>query len=109
VTDRLLTAREVAELLNVSTETVLRWARRGDLPAVRMPGTTRGRLRFRPDDVDAWIDAHATGAADREVSATRNDRAHTAAYESPVPFPVSATRPRDRAATTEKGHTDATR
>ena len=38
----LLTARQVAELIGVSSETVLRWTRRGDLPAIRLPG---GALR----------------------------------------------------------------
>ena len=109
VTGRLLTARQVAELLDVSPETVLRWTRRGELPAVRLPGTKRGRLRFRPDDLEAWIDARATGAADREVSATRTTAPTTAAYVSPLSFPVSATRPRERAATTEEEPTDATR
>lgn len=40
----LLTARQVAELLGVSAETVLRWTRRGDLPALRLPG---GAIRYR--------------------------------------------------------------
>jgi excisionase family DNA binding protein len=53
----LLTAREVAELLGVSTETVLRWTRRGDLPAIRLPG---GAIRFREDNLDAWLMARAT-------------------------------------------------
>jgi excisionase family DNA binding protein len=55
--DRLLTAREVAELLGVSVETVLRWARRGELPAIRLPG---GALRFRVDELDAWLAGRAT-------------------------------------------------
>ena len=60
MTDRpLLTAREVAELLGVSTDTVLRWTGRGDLPAIRLPGTARGRLRYRPEAIEAWLDAHA--------------------------------------------------
>ena len=44
----LLTAREVAELLDVSTETVLRWTRAGKLPAIRLPG---GAIRFREDEI----------------------------------------------------------
>jgi excisionase family DNA binding protein len=39
----LLTARQVAELIGVSSETVLRWTRRGDLPAIRLRG---GALRY---------------------------------------------------------------
>jgi excisionase family DNA binding protein len=60
MTSPLLTAREVADLLGVSTETVLRYVRRGDLPAIRLPG---GAIRFRADDLDAWVATRATTAA----------------------------------------------
>ena len=53
----LLTARAVAETIGVGTETVLRWTRRGDLPAVRLPG---GALRYREDALDAWLEERAT-------------------------------------------------
>jgi excisionase family DNA binding protein len=49
---RLLTAREVAATLGVNPETVLRWTRRGDLEAVRLPG---GQLRYRSDTLGAWL------------------------------------------------------
>lgn len=54
---RLLTAREVAEQLSVSNETILRWTRCGELPAIRFPG---GALRFREDALDAWLTKRAT-------------------------------------------------
>jgi excisionase family DNA binding protein len=54
---RLLTARQLADLLGVSVETVLRWTRRGDLPAIRLPG---GALRYRGAELDAWIEGRAT-------------------------------------------------
>jgi excisionase family DNA binding protein len=57
--ERLLTAREVPELLSVSAETVLRWTRQGRLRGYRMPGTTRGRLRYRRVDVEAWLEERA--------------------------------------------------
>ena len=44
MTGPLRTAREVAEQLGVWTETVLRWTRRGTLPAIRLPG---GAIRYR--------------------------------------------------------------
>jgi len=53
----LLTARQVAELLGVSTETVLRWTRRGDLPALRLPG---GAIRYRESELDNWLAALTT-------------------------------------------------
>ena len=57
MTGRLLTAREVGDLLGVSTETVLRWTRRGDLPAIRLPG---GAVRYREPDLEQWLVARAT-------------------------------------------------
>ena len=57
MTDRLFTAREVAELLGVSAETVLRWTRARKLPAVRLPS---GAVRFRQDELDGWIVERAT-------------------------------------------------
>jgi excisionase family DNA binding protein len=59
MTGRLLTAREVANVLGVSAETVLRWTRRGDLPALRLPG---GAIRFREGALEEWLNARATPA-----------------------------------------------
>ena len=56
--EALLTARELAGELDVSSETVLRWTRRGELPAIRLPG---GAIRFRRDALDAWLDARSIG------------------------------------------------
>lgn len=51
MTDRLLTAGEVADQLRVSTMTVYRLIRRGDLAAVRV-----GRnYRVRVGDLDAYL------------------------------------------------------
>jgi len=65
MTGQLLTARAVADLLGVSTETVLRWTRRGDLPALRLPG---GAIRYREPDLDEWIAARMTTQPDRSPS-----------------------------------------
>jgi excisionase family DNA binding protein len=61
---RLLTAREVAGQLGVSSETVLRWMRCGSLPGFRMPG---GALRYREADLDDWLAERAT-AEPRTIS-----------------------------------------
>jgi excisionase family DNA binding protein len=81
VSGPLLTARQVAELLGVSAETVLRWTRAGELRGYRMPGTARGRLRYRLDEVEAWLERRATtDAANREVLTTRNRARRRGAY-----------------------------
>jgi excisionase family DNA binding protein len=52
VTERLLTAREIAELLGFAAGTVVDWAERGDMPAFKLGG----RLRFRESEVLAWLE-----------------------------------------------------
>jgi excisionase family DNA binding protein len=54
VSDRLLTTREVAALLRVSPETVLRWYRSGKLPGGRRLGSNV--LRFDRGEVEAWLE-----------------------------------------------------
>lgn len=99
---RLLTARELADLLGVSAETVLRWTRRGELRGYRLPGTTRGRLRYRPEEVEAWLEQHATaGTADRGLSHTRTSRARRDGAYDALPLTASHTPP-TRSATIEE-------
>ncbi len=45
---QLLTASDVAKLLGVSYQTPLRWARRGAIPSIRLPG---GQIRYRLEDI----------------------------------------------------------
>lgn len=54
---RLLTAREVAEDLSLTSETVLAWVREGKLPAFRLPS---GQIRFREPDLEAWLEERST-------------------------------------------------
>ena len=56
MTDRLLTARTVADMLDVTPATVLRWTREGEVPAVRLPS---GQVRFRPAEIEAWLTGRA--------------------------------------------------
>ncbi len=47
-----LTLADVAEELDVSTRTVMRWAERGQFPAVILPG---GRKRIHRDAFHTWL------------------------------------------------------
>lgn len=51
---RLLTTRQVAELLAVSPETVLRLHRRGELAGYRIASNA---LRFAEADVSEWLES----------------------------------------------------
>jgi excisionase family DNA binding protein len=98
VTGRLLTARELADQLGVTAETVLRWTRRGELPAFKLPG---GAIRYREDDLDAWLERRATGAADREGESQPDGRAHVGGY-APLRLQVRANPPPEAATTEEE-------
>ena len=54
MSERLLTTRDVAELVSLSPETILRRYRAGELRGVRLGSNV---LRFRPEDVDAWLES----------------------------------------------------
>lgn len=49
---RLLTARELAELLGFAAGTIVDWAERQELPSFKIGG----RLRFRLAEVEAWLE-----------------------------------------------------
>ena len=48
----LLTVREVAQVLRVSTLTIKRWGKRGKLPAIRI--NSRGDRRYKKEAV-LWL------------------------------------------------------
>jgi excisionase family DNA binding protein len=73
--DRLLTARDIADLLGVSAETILRWTRRGELPAFRLPS---GAIRYREAELEGWLEERATPR--RGVLATPSGAARRLGY-----------------------------
>jgi hypothetical protein len=69
----LLTAADVAEILKCSQDHVIDLHRKGSIPATNLalkecPAGRPGRrmLRFRPEDVRAFIDAQTIVLADRD-------------------------------------------
>jgi predicted DNA-binding transcriptional regulator AlpA len=86
VIDRLLTAREVGERLRYSTETILRWYRRGEFEGVArvMPD---GAVRFPENLLEHWLEERATTA--------RGSATHPAGRRPAATLTV-ATHPDDR-------------
>jgi excisionase family DNA binding protein len=60
---RMLTIDDVSSQLNVSISTVRRLVRDQQLPAYRVGG----RLRFKPEEVAAYIDAQRIGRSEPKV------------------------------------------
>jgi excisionase family DNA binding protein len=54
VTDPLLTARELGDMLGFSAATIVDWAADGKIPVFKIGG----RLRFRLSEVEAWLEDH---------------------------------------------------
>jgi excisionase family DNA binding protein len=53
VTDRLLTAEDVAELIGMRTDFIYALARRGEIPHLKFGRT----LRFRAEAIEEWLRA----------------------------------------------------
>ena len=77
----LLTARQVADRLGVTPRTVLRWTRRGELPAIRLPG---GALRYDQHDLDGWLEQRATP---RSLYPGFTDRPYSGPVQPSAPAP----------------------
>lgn len=70
--DPLLTAEEVARILNVKVSTVYDGVHRGLLPAVRIwKGRRRTLVRFRREDLEEFIRQRATAPAGQDASSSR--------------------------------------
>jgi excisionase family DNA binding protein len=61
MSERLVTAAELAEHLGLSPATVVDWAEAGRLPGFRLGGTKGGRLRFRQSEVLAVLESWRFG------------------------------------------------
>lgn len=61
MTERLLTARELAELLGLKAGTVLDWFEAGRLPGFRLGGAKGGPVRFRASEVLAVLESWRVG------------------------------------------------
>jgi excisionase family DNA binding protein len=58
--DDLLTSAEVASLFGVDRRTVVLWAKRGRIPALRTPG---GQHRFRAEEIRGLLEEHEGGGS----------------------------------------------
>lgn len=58
--EKMLTLKEVAEYLNVSENTVRRWSKMRQIPAIKI-----GRQwRYRKTDIDRWVREQAVDDSD---------------------------------------------
>ena len=63
-----LTAAEAAAHLKVAHRTLVRWARKGSIPAHRLSGTGRITWRFLRSELDGMLGASSVGSAEQETA-----------------------------------------
>ena len=63
----LMTAKQVANLLNCRTSSVYAWANAGKIPALKLNGI----LRFDPMEIDIWVQQSKIEPTDPEKSASK--------------------------------------
>jgi excisionase family DNA binding protein len=68
--ERLLTARELAELLGFQAGTIVDWSEEGKLPSFKVGG----RLRFRESEVLDWLEARRKNGPAGGASANQHHR-----------------------------------
>lgn len=54
--ERLLKARDVADLLGLEMSTVLDRFQRGEIPGFRLGGRKGGPVRFRLSEIEEWLE-----------------------------------------------------
>ena len=89
MSERLLTAREIADYLALSASTVLDWFEAGRLPGFRLGGRKGGPVRFRISEVEAELEGWRVNGPEAGGEVSPTPTAHPAlgvVYEaSPTP------------------------
>ena len=90
MSEGLLTAAEVAEILGFSTATIVDWAEAGKIPCFKIGG----RLRFRESEVLAWIERQRLNGSGEggEVAPVPYQAPDPSRSLTPAPVPVLGAR-----------------
>ncbi len=57
---KLLTVKDVSEILRTKPKTIYQWAELGQIPCIKLNGS----LRFDPDDIYKWINQCKKGSSE---------------------------------------------
>ena len=81
-TPKLLTVRDVAEMLQLAQSSVYAMAAAGVLPHLRV-GNGRGTIRFRQEDIEQFLESCQVAQAPRAAEAAAGSSGRTTAAETP--------------------------
>ena len=54
--NKLVTVRELAEYLDVTTAAIYKWIKEDSMPAPYRIGGTKGALRWTAEEINAWLE-----------------------------------------------------
>jgi excisionase family DNA binding protein len=79
MSERLLNAAEVGQLLGVPTTTIWKWHQAGKIPSYKLAGSL---VRFRQSEIDDWIESQASdGFTGRSASHDEEPAACLVSYD----------------------------
>ncbi len=81
---KLLTAKEVADMIGCSAKTVYSWAETGytEIPAIKIGQGRKSLLRFDPDEIHQWLELWKDRSRVKNTSVNcYNPLAETVAYK----------------------------
>ena len=73
--EKLLTTKEVAEILGIKVQTLRKWRMLGggkSLPYVRL-GSIKSRCMYRKEDVDRWVSEHTMSSTTEETLLSQSE------------------------------------
>jgi len=53
---KLITVKELAEYLDVTTAAIYKWVKEGSMPRPIRFGGPRSMLRWQPDQIETWLE-----------------------------------------------------
>ena len=69
---RLLTSAQAAEMLGIDPFTLARWRAEGRSPEyIRLSNSPKGRVMYKKEDLETWIEAHTCTSTSQETQARR--------------------------------------
>ena len=68
---QVLTGAQVAEMLGLQEQTLRAWRVRGSGPAYVRYGSYKGRVRYRLEDIEAWLEQRKYQSTSAEAVVSR--------------------------------------
>lgn len=80
---RLLTVKEVAQVLGVKASTILNWVHINRIPFIKFGLGKKAPLRFNPKVLNRWVEENSREPGETMQQSSRNTKQRKPRYASP--------------------------